>query len=57
MSHDDRYFDMADRVIRLENGQIVQVATGASFQYESRPSRTSLTDWAKSVATVHTSRP
>lgn len=27
ISHDDRYFDLADRVIRMENGQVVGVDT------------------------------
>ena len=36
VSHDDRYFDMADRVIRLENGKIIQTAAGAAFHYEDR---------------------
>ena len=29
VSHDDRYFDVADRLIRLENGRIVQLAEGS----------------------------
>ncbi|MGS0897003.1 cyclic peptide export ABC transporter [Burkholderia stagnalis] len=39
VSHDDRYFDVADRVIRLENGRIIQSADGASFRYEDRAPR------------------
>jgi putative ATP-binding cassette transporter len=29
VSHDDRYFDAADRIIRLEHGKIVEVRTGS----------------------------
>ncbi|WP_322014140.1 cyclic peptide export ABC transporter [Paraburkholderia sp. J12] len=36
VSHDDRYFDVADKVVRLENGKIIQTAAGASFRYEDR---------------------
>jgi putative ATP-binding cassette transporter len=27
ISHDDRYFHLADRLIRMENGQIVAIET------------------------------
>ncbi|WP_042338947.1 cyclic peptide export ABC transporter [Paraburkholderia ferrariae] len=36
VSHDDRYFDVADKVVRLENGKIIQTAAGAAFNYEDR---------------------
>lgn len=35
ISHDDRYFDLADRVVRLHRGRIVQEASGASFAYSA----------------------
>ncbi|MFT4065556.1 cyclic peptide export ABC transporter [Paraburkholderia sp.] len=54
VSHDDRYFNVADRVIRLEGGRIVQSAAGASFAYENRPRRAG--SWAASVADVGTLR-
>lgn len=40
VSHDDRYFSVADRVIRLESGKIIQSASGSSFEYEDRARRT-----------------
>ena len=33
VSHDDRFFGMADRVVRLEAGKIVAISTGAAFRY------------------------
>ncbi|WP_144160500.1 cyclic peptide export ABC transporter [Paraburkholderia sp. BCC1885] len=33
VSHDDRFFGMADRVVRLEHGKIVEISTGAAFRY------------------------
>ncbi|HEY0294518.1 MAG TPA: cyclic peptide export ABC transporter [Bordetella sp.] len=36
ISHDDRYFHVADRVIRLEQGKIIQEASGRMFTYEDR---------------------
>ncbi|MFT4067706.1 cyclic peptide export ABC transporter [Paraburkholderia sp.] len=54
VSHDDRYFDVADRVIRLENGKIVQSSAGASFAYENRPQRAG--NWGASVADIRTTR-
>ncbi|WP_055140475.1 cyclic peptide export ABC transporter [Burkholderia plantarii] len=36
VSHDDRYFHVADRVIRIERGQIIETAKGAEFTYEDR---------------------
>jgi putative ATP-binding cassette transporter len=36
VSHDDRYFHIADRVIRIENGKIIQTAAGDAFTYEDR---------------------
>ncbi|NIF91468.1 cyclic peptide export ABC transporter [Burkholderia sp. Cy-637] len=38
VSHDDRYFHVADRVIRIERGQIIQTARGDAFTYEDRGS-------------------
>jgi putative ATP-binding cassette transporter len=38
VSHDDRYFDMADKIIRLERGKIIQTSRGEAFTYEHRPS-------------------
>ncbi|MEX3630184.1 MAG: cyclic peptide export ABC transporter [Burkholderia sp.] len=45
VSHDDRYFHVADRVIRIERGQIIQTARGDAFTYEDR-SATRLEDLA-----------
>ncbi|KAF1004591.1 MAG: ABC transporter ATP-binding/permease protein YojI [Burkholderia gladioli] len=36
VSHDDRYFHVADRVIRIERGQISQSSKGSEFVYEDR---------------------
>ncbi|MBN3724547.1 cyclic peptide export ABC transporter [Burkholderia sp. Ac-20379] len=36
VSHDDRYFHVADRVIRIERGQIIQSSKGSEFVYEDR---------------------
>ncbi|WP_347556851.1 cyclic peptide export ABC transporter [Robbsia sp. KACC 23696] len=36
VSHDDRYFDVADKVVRLENGKIIQTSRGDAFVYEHR---------------------
>ncbi|MDR5782367.1 cyclic peptide export ABC transporter [Caballeronia sp. LZ065] len=33
ISHDDRYFERADRVVRLEQGRIVRVESGSVFAY------------------------
>lgn len=30
ISHDDRYFGVADRIVRLENGQVVEVVAGST---------------------------
>lgn len=30
ISHDDRYFNLADRLVRMENGQVIAVETGAT---------------------------
>lgn len=54
VSHDDRYFDVADRVIRFENGRIVQSATGASFACEDRPRRAGA--WGASITGIGTLR-
>jgi len=55
VSHDDRYFDVADRVIRLENGKIVQSSAGASFAYENRRQRAG--NWGVSVVDIRARRP
>jgi putative pyoverdin transport system ATP-binding/permease protein len=49
VSHDDRYFEIADRVIRLENGKLVEQAPGALYRHEGGGVRTSL---AQSVSAV-----
>ncbi|SDV46043.1 cyclic peptide export ABC transporter [Chitinasiproducens palmae] len=34
ISHDDRYFGLADRVVRLHQGRIMRVESGSAFAYE-----------------------
>ncbi len=36
VSHDDRYFHVADRVIRIERGRIIESAKGSEFTYVDR---------------------
>ncbi|MBY4674329.1 cyclic peptide export ABC transporter [Burkholderia multivorans] len=36
VSHDDRYFSVADQLIRLEAGQIIYSGSGSGFRYEHR---------------------
>ncbi|WP_087687503.1 cyclic peptide export ABC transporter [Pandoraea sp. PE-S2R-1] len=35
ISHDDRYFGLADRVVRLHQGRIIEEASGSTFAYET----------------------
>ena len=37
ISHDDRYFHLADRLIRMENGQVVAIETPAERTLQKSP--------------------
>ncbi|HNK51763.1 MAG TPA: hypothetical protein PKX75_22390, partial [Nitrospira sp.] len=37
VTHDDRYFHVGDRVLKLDDGRIVDVSTGAAFNATQRP--------------------
>jgi len=40
ISHDDRYFHLADRLVRMDNGQVVSIDFPALISSSSRRGRT-----------------